>query len=342
MKVGVFDHMDRSQAPLDRLYADRLRLVEAYDRGGFYGYHVAEHHATPLGVAPSPGVWLAAIAQRTQRLRFGPLVYLLPLYHPIKLLEEICMLDQISGGRFMLGVGRGISPIELCYYGLDPDQAPAMYAEALEVILRGMTSTVLNFEGKYYQYRDVPMEMTPFQTPHPPLWYGLGRAEAIPWAAKNRVNIVGNLPGAGMRVLTDRYRAAWDEIGNDPADIPLMGVGRHVVVAETQKEALEIARRGYDKWRASFLKLWIEHNTMPVAHAIFPERYEDAEAQGRAIAGTPDKVRDFLQQAIDEAGLNYILCRFAFGDITGDEALNSIELFTRHVMPDITAHQEIV
>jgi alkanesulfonate monooxygenase SsuD/methylene tetrahydromethanopterin reductase-like flavin-dependent oxidoreductase (luciferase family) len=342
MKVGVFDHMDRSQAPLDRLYADRLRLVEAYDRGGFYGYHVAEHHATPLGVAPSPGVWLAAIAQRTQRLRFGPLVYLLPLYHPIKLLEEICMLDQISGGRFMLGVGRGISPIELRYYGLDPDQAPAMYAEALEVILRGMTSTVLNFEGKYYQYRDVPMEMTPFQTPHPPLWYGLGRAEAIPWAAKNRVNIVGNLPGAGMRVLTDRYRAAWDEIGNDPADIPLMGVGRHVVVAETQKEALEIARRGYDKWRASFLKLWIEHNTMPVAHAIFPERYEDAEAQGRAIAGTPDKVRDFLQQAIDEAGLNYILCRFAFGDITGDEALNSIELFTRHVMPDITAHQEIV
>ena len=107
--------------PLDRFYADRLRLVEAYDRAGFYGYHVAEHHATPLGVAPSPGVWLAAVAQRTKRLRFGPLVYLLPLYHPLKLLEEICMLDQMSGGRMLLGVGRGISPIELRYYGIDPD-----------------------------------------------------------------------------------------------------------------------------------------------------------------------------------------------------------------------------
>ena len=159
MKLGVFDHMDRGLAPLDELYEERLKLVEAYDRAGFHGYHVAEHHATPLGVAPCPGVWLAAVAQRTQRLRFGPLVYLLPLYHPIKLLEEICMLDQISRGRFLLGVGRGISPIELRYYGLDPDETPAMYAEALEVIQRGMTSPVLNFSGKYYNYRDVPMEL---------------------------------------------------------------------------------------------------------------------------------------------------------------------------------------
>ncbi|MGD0107894.1 MAG: LLM class flavin-dependent oxidoreductase [Rhodopila sp.] len=267
MKLGVFDHVDRGLAPLDRFFEERLKLAEAYDRAGFYGYHVAEHHATPLGVAPSPGVWLAAITQRTKRLRFGPLVYLLPLYHPIKLLEEICMLDQISGGRLLLGVGRGISPIELRYYGIDPDQAPAMYAEALEVLLRGMTKPFLNFEGKYYRYRDVPMELTPFQKPYPPLWYGLGRAEAIPWAAENSVNIVGNLPGAGMRALTDRYRAEWDALGRDPAELPL---------------------------------------------------------------------------TIDDAGLNYLLCRLAFGDITGDESLNSIELFTRHVMPDITAHQEAV
>jgi alkanesulfonate monooxygenase SsuD/methylene tetrahydromethanopterin reductase-like flavin-dependent oxidoreductase (luciferase family) len=79
---------------------------------------------------------------------------------------------------------------------------------------------------------------------------------------------------------------------------------------------------------------------MPSPHAVFPERYEDAEAQGRAVAGTPDKVRDFLQRAIDEAGLNYMLCRFAFGDISGDEALNSIDLFTRKVMPDMIAHRE--
>jgi alkanesulfonate monooxygenase SsuD/methylene tetrahydromethanopterin reductase-like flavin-dependent oxidoreductase (luciferase family) len=341
MQFGVFDHMDRAAVPLDRFYADRLRLVEVYDRAGFYGYHVAEHHATPLGVAPSPGVWLAAVAQHTKRLRFGPLVYLLPLYHPLKLLEEICMLDQLSGGRMLLGVGRGISPIELRYYGIDPDVAPAMYAEALEVILRGMTCTELSFEGTYYRYTAVPMELAPLQRPHPPLWYGIGRPDAVPWAAERRVNVVANLGGKGMRSITDRYRAEWSALGHPADELPLMGVSRHIVIAETRKEALEIARRGYHKWRDSFLVLWRKHNMqLPNPNALFPEQFEEAEAQGRAVAGTPDHVREFIQTSIDEGGLNYLLCRFAFGDITCDEALQSVELFTRHVQPAITPAPE--
>ena len=342
MQFGVFDHMDRSAVPLDRFYTDRLRLMEEYDRCGFYGYHVAEHHATPLGVAPSPGVWLAAVAAHTKQLRFGPLVYLLPLYHPLKLLEEICMLDQMSGGRMMLGVGRGISPIELRYYGIDPDAAPAMYAEALEVILRGMTCKELTFQGTHYNYDKVPMELAPFQRPHPPLWYGIGRPDAVPWAARNRVNVVGNLGGPAMRAITNRYRAEWAALDKPPHDLPLMGVGRHIVIAETRKEALEIAKRGYHKWRESFLVLWHKHNMLPSPYAIFPEQFEEAEAQGRAVAGTAEHVRAFVQQTIDDGGLNYLLCRFAFGDITRDEALQSAQLFTRHVMPAITDVREPV
>lgn len=336
MQFGIFDHMDRSQTPLDRFYADRLRLIEAYDAEGFYGYHVAEHHATPLGVAPAPGVWLAAVAQHTRRLRFGPLVYLLPLYHPLKLLEEICMLDQMSGGRMLLGVGRGISPIELGYYGIDPATAPAMYAEALEVILRGMTSKELSFEGKHYRYDKVPMELEPYQKPHPPLWYGIGRPDGVPWAAERRVNVVANLSGEKMRAITDRYRAEWKALGRAADELPLMGVSRHIVIAETRKEALEIAKRGYRKWRDSFLVLWRKHNMdLPNPNALFPEQFEEAEQEGRAIAGTAEQVREFLQTSIDEGGLNYLLCRFAFGDITTDEALQSVELFARDVRPQL-------
>src|SRR5262249_41676050 len=119
MKFGVFDHMDDAGGPLGQLYADRLELVEAYDRSGSYGYHLAEHHSTPLGCAASPGLFLAAMTQRTKTLRFGPLVYLLPFYHPLRLIEEICMLDQMSGGRLELGIGRGVSPFETRAYGLD-------------------------------------------------------------------------------------------------------------------------------------------------------------------------------------------------------------------------------
>lgn len=335
MRFGVFDHVDRHAGePLGAFYADRLALVEAYDRAGFYGYHVAEHHATPLGMAPSPSVYLSAVAQRTQRLRFGPLVYTLPLYHPIRLLDEICMLDQMSGGRLLLGVGRGISPIELRHWGLDPDAAPAMYAEVLELILRGLQTRSLSFEGRYYRFRDFPVELEPAQKPHPPLWYGLGRPEAIEWCVRNRVNIVTNLPPAATRAITDRYRADWAAAGEPPDMLPMIGFGRHMVVAGTEAEAYEIARRGYRRWRESFLHLWLKDGTMlPSPSALFPETFEEAEDQGRAVAGTPEKVRAVLARMIEEGGINYLLCRFAFGDIARDEALQSIRLFTAEVMP---------
>src|ERR1700720_4799655 len=137
MEFGVFDHLDRYGGALADYYEDRLKIAEAYDRAGFYAYHLAEHHATPLGMAPSPSVFLAAVAQRTTRLRFGPMVYALPLYHPLRMIEEICMLDQLSGGRLDIGFGRGASPVELRFFGEDPEEAQSTYAEALELIRRG-------------------------------------------------------------------------------------------------------------------------------------------------------------------------------------------------------------
>src|SRR3954449_8290586 len=123
MKFGVFDHLDRNDLPLADYYESRLQIVESYDRFGFHAYHPAEHHSTPIGEVPSPSVFLSAVAQRTKALRFGPLVYALPLYHPLRMIEEICMLDQMSAGRLEIGFGRGSVPAELIYYGQSPDQA---------------------------------------------------------------------------------------------------------------------------------------------------------------------------------------------------------------------------
>src|ERR1700733_3874433 len=151
MKFGVFDHLDRDNQPLGDYYRARLEIIEAYDRLGFHAYHVAEHHSTPLGMAPSPSVFLSAVAQRTRRLRFGPMVYALPLYHPLRMIEEICMLDQMSGGRLEIGFGRGSSPTELIYYGQNPEDAQAIYAEALELVVKGLTQRSLTFHGKFFQ-----------------------------------------------------------------------------------------------------------------------------------------------------------------------------------------------
>ncbi len=96
-----------------------------------------------------------------------------------------------------------------------------------------------------------PSELEPLQRPHPPLWYGTAREDGIPWAARNRVHVVANLPPALMRPMTARFRAEWAALGHAPEDMPWIGVSRHVVIAETDREALEIARRGYLLWRES-------------------------------------------------------------------------------------------
>src|SRR6185437_11475755 len=248
IEIGVFDHLDRGAVPLGEHYESRLTLAEAYDRLGIRTYHVAEHHATPLGMAPSPSVFLAAVAQRTRRMRFGPLVYTLSLYHPLRLVEEICMLDQMSRGRFELGIGRGISPYEVGYYGVDPAKAQAIYIEALGVILAGLKSKTLDHTGEFFRFNDVPVVLEPVQRPHPPLWYGLARPEGLPWVVANRVNIVCNGPPALVRQVTDGYRRDWAAARHAADTLPLMGMTRTIVVADSDADALAIARRAHKRW----------------------------------------------------------------------------------------------
>ena len=202
MKFGIFDHLDRSDLSLKDYYEARLKLIEAYDQAGFYAYHVAEHHSTPLGMAPSPSVFLAAVAQRTRRIRFGPLVYALPLYHPIRLIEEICMLDQISGGRLEIGFGRGASSTETSFYGLDPAKAQQIYAEGLELVIQGLSKRMLNFRGDFFSFENVPMELEPLQKPHPPIWYGVHSVDSAERAARKGLHVVSLDPPLETRSLS--------------------------------------------------------------------------------------------------------------------------------------------
>ena len=119
---GIFDWVEWDENAPSQIFDDRLSLVEYADQQDFFCYHVAEHHTTPLSVAPSPGMYLSAVAQRTSRIRMGPLVYLLPLYNPLRLIQEVCMLDHLSHGRLELGVGRGIVPYEVARFGVDPEE----------------------------------------------------------------------------------------------------------------------------------------------------------------------------------------------------------------------------
>jgi alkanesulfonate monooxygenase SsuD/methylene tetrahydromethanopterin reductase-like flavin-dependent oxidoreductase (luciferase family) len=332
MDFGIFDHLDRNDLPLHEYYDERLKIVEAYDNLGFHAYHLAEHHATPLGMASSPSVFLAAVAQRTRRLRFGALVYALPLHHPLRLIEEICMLDHLSGGRVDMGFGRGSAPIELEYYGANPADATEIYTEAVDLIMCGFTQKVLDYSGKRFSFAGVPMEIAPLQQPHPPIWYGVHAPDSAERAARRALNTVSLDPPAETRASTERYRATWGQLHPGRA-LPKLGLGRFIVVAPDDAEALRIARRAYPRWHASFTYLFRRHGRSQMHPR--PGDFDTLIQRAQGIAGSPATVAAFLNSQLAETGCNYVVGQFCFGDLTLAETLRSVELFASEVMPAV-------
>lgn len=329
MDFGVFDHLDRTGADLPGQYARRLELAALYDQLGFYAYHLAEHHSTPLGLSPSPSVFLSSVIQRTRCLRVGPLVYLLPLYHPLRLLEEICMLDNLSNGRMQLGVGRGISPIELGYYGQTSDQAKDVYEENLRILLAGFANEMLTYEGRFSTFEKVPMSIRPVQQPHPPIWMGISSEESAAFAGKAGYNIVALMPGAAMRSRVEAYRAAR---GNGP--MGKVGISYLVVVGDDDNSAMSAASAAYTTWHRSFHYLYRLHGRQPVQRA-WPKTFAGLVEAERAIAGSPQTVIDFMRRQVDASGINYIVSQLMFGDLPHETAKRSIELYAREVIPGL-------
>jgi alkanesulfonate monooxygenase SsuD/methylene tetrahydromethanopterin reductase-like flavin-dependent oxidoreductase (luciferase family) len=327
MKFGIFDHIDANGMAIGEQYSQRLRLVELYEKLGFYCYHLTEHHATDLGMASSPSVFLAAASQHTTTIKLGTLVYLLPLHHPVRLLEEIGMLDQLTGGRFQLGVGRGGQPAEHSRFGLAEEDLGPMFEEGLDILMQGLTGELKAHKGTYYDLPEVPLRIHPVQKPHPPLWYGTASSHRNAWAAEHDVNLLCLIPNARSREVFDDYRAKLAARGKAE---PFIGLARQLIVAPTDAEAERIAERAWKPFAKSFNWL-VEYLGRP----IFPiaQTFSGAVDMGLAFAGSPASVRDFVARARDEAQANYLALEIAFGDISEEEAGQTARLFAGEVMP---------
>jgi alkanesulfonate monooxygenase SsuD/methylene tetrahydromethanopterin reductase-like flavin-dependent oxidoreductase (luciferase family) len=242
------------------------------------------------------------------------------------------MLDHLSSGRLDVGIGRGASPHELEHFGIDPEQAPAMYVEAFAVIRRSLTQPEVNFKGKYFNFANVPIEMKPAQLPHPPFFYAVPVPEGAVWPAQNGINIVCGGPVPKVREISDRYRAEWAAAGNAPESVPLIGINRFVLAADTDKEAMEIGRRAWPVFYRSFMKLWKKHGTTP-RYARVPDDFETAVNNGGAIVGSPGSIRDAVRSVAEEAGVSCFNAQFSFGDLTHEEVMHSAGIFAREVIP---------
>lgn len=331
MHYGIFDHLERrSDVGLAQQYEERLQLVEFADRAGFYGYHVAEHHHSPLCLAPNQSVYLAAVAQRTVRLRLGSLVYVLPLHHPVRLIEEVCMVDQLSDGRMQIGVGPGVlGGIEFRMWGGEGSESRERFEETLEVLRRGLQSEFLTYHGKYFDYDDLWMELRPRQAPHPPFWYA-GNAES---AARRGMNFIGGGPISAIARSVERYKALWHEAAGEretgrPAE-PLYGGMQHVYIAESDEAAHERVAAAWKAYRGHFPK---PHSGGSETISTPPPSGGPAPEAPAVVCGSAETVRRYVQAYCERSGANYFVAAFQWGDLTHREALHSMTLFATEVM----------
>jgi alkanesulfonate monooxygenase SsuD/methylene tetrahydromethanopterin reductase-like flavin-dependent oxidoreductase (luciferase family) len=334
MKFGIFDQNDWSGLRVADQYQMKFELASLYEAAGFYIYQVSEHHGTPLSTAPSPSVFLAALSQRTSKLRLGPLVYLLPAYEPLRLIEEIAMLDHLSQGRFEFGVGRGASPHEMEFFGIAAEDMQPMYVEALEIIRTALATGSLHHGGRYWRYHSIDLSITPLQKPYPPMWVAVGSAESAQWAAQHDMNVVFGGPAERARATFEHYAQERSKMaqGGAPHDL-LMGLNRHILVADTDDAARAIGRRAWDKFYASFIKLWRRYGTEPGNR--LPPEFDAVVSSGFAVVGSAETVRHTLVRQVEISGANFVGGNFVFGDMSFDEASRSIRLFAEHVMPTL-------
>jgi alkanesulfonate monooxygenase SsuD/methylene tetrahydromethanopterin reductase-like flavin-dependent oxidoreductase (luciferase family) len=333
MRFGIFDHCERAlDRPAEVTYEERIKLVQAAEDAGFFAYHLAEHHGTPLSLAPSPNLFLAALAQRTSKIRLSALVYLLPLYDPYRLAQEICMLDGLSNGRLDIGIGRGANPIELSFFGLDPVSARDRFDEAFELLMQGLRDAHLDHSGQFYSVANAPVEVRPVQQPYPPIWYpSAGLSPSLAWAAGEGYNTIVNGPlskcADGVKMFRDNFKPG--PFGNDPK----IGVTRYVFIADTEEEAFRVGEPAFQYHINNILKLARDRNITARPPIIPPEDLRTAMREGWAVVGSPDMVREQLGAIFDQVDNNYFVFAPMMAQLSLEWGIRAVTLFRDEIMP---------
>jgi alkanesulfonate monooxygenase SsuD/methylene tetrahydromethanopterin reductase-like flavin-dependent oxidoreductase (luciferase family) len=352
-----------------RSYAQHLAVWEEMDRLGYDGVGLNEHHTTPHGLMNSPNVMAAAAAQRTQRLKFFILGNLLPLHNPLRIAEELAMVDLMSRGRILAGFARGV-PREYKVYDVPMAKSRARFDEALDIILKAWTEDVFSYEGEFWSYRNIALWPRPFQRPHPPVWLPFtGSRETIERAAAGNFGAVVHQTHRGVTEDIIGYFAKSLESHGQRLNPDQLCLFTDAWVAES-------AGRALDEYAPYFLYfnqvLWHHGSSAPgqsvnpaasgyIAETSYdyvrPEHrahvaldrekirqtnradVEARVANGDLAFGSPEEVIERLIASAEHLGANSLLLNMNLGALPHDMHLEQVRRFARDVLPALQAHQ---
>ena len=303
---------------LPTVYQRALERIEIMDQNGYDAVWLTEHHFTDYSVCPSIPVIGTYAAAKTTNLRIGTGVCLAGFYHPLRLAEEIALLDTLSGGRVYWGAGRGFDKNEFAAFGVPIEESHARFRETVDIVLKAWTDERLTYDGKFYKFDNVEVLPKPAQRPHPPVWMAASSPGAIEWAASLGHSILMD-PHSTHAELGAKWLSYKETLEKHGYSIEgkMTPMARLLAVSSTKEKAAEIARRGA-KW---------------LVDAYVPrEMYGDGDPVQRyvdevVIHGTPERVVDELNRLQEEIHLDYI--------IGAPLSHESFVQFTDYIMPRV-------
>jgi alkanesulfonate monooxygenase SsuD/methylene tetrahydromethanopterin reductase-like flavin-dependent oxidoreductase (luciferase family) len=357
-------HFDAATA--ERTYEEHLDAWEALDRFGYDGVGFNEHHCSPYGLMNSPNLMAASAAQRTKNLKL--LIYgnLLPVHQPLRLAEELAMLDCLSKGRLISGFARGI-PREYQVHNVPLAESRARFEEAYDIITRAWTEEVFSYKGQFWSYHNVALWPRPVQQPHPPIWMPIvGSQESIEFAAAHNIPItpgLGRARGlrddiirfyatclakAGHRITPDHLSLGITAYVADSKAQALREYGPHILYfnrtlfshgnfteVEKQRETGYASAASTDYVRPENLRA-AQNLRSEFRNLTMPQLEEQAE---HMPLGTADEVAERIIDAAESAGANQVQIAMNRGCLPHDLFMNQIERFAREVLPRLQAHE---
>ncbi len=319
MKFGVLQFFSWTRRiPLEEVYARAFDRIAIMDEGGYDAVWLAEHHFNTYSVCPSVTLMGTHIAARTKNLRIGTAITLSAFYHPLRLAEELAMLDMFSGGRLNWGAGRGFDPIEFKAFNVPVEESADRFRECVDIVQEAWKGGRFSFHGTYWDFDDIEVLPTPVQKPQPPVWLAATSPEAIRRAAGDGYTILMDPHASHVEIGRKRllYKEALEAAGHslEGRDIP---TARLIALGETEEEATETARSGAQWMVGAYVKGQRGDGIDPV------QRYVDEVV----ISGTPASVVDKLQGMKAEYGLDYLMA--------APLSHKSFLLFTEQVLPKL-------
>ncbi len=308
-----------------------LEEVQYAEQLGFDSAWLEEHHGVHNHYWPSPLVALAGIATRTERILLGTDIIVLPFYHPVRIAEDVAMLDSMSQGRFILGAAIGYRPEEFALYQVGMEKRGAAYAEAIALIRQLWTQAAVTFQGKHYQVESGKIEPRPDNPP--PIWLGGWGDLSLKRAATLGDAWVPG-PTAGLDKLLAAqavYRAGLQAAGKDSHAVPTP-LTREVVIGETDEQACEMAERHLlINYRDEYGGGW-EHPLIGKEDAA-PVNQLSSLSNDRFIIGSPETCIRQIQRFVDTFGVDHLICRLYFAGMPHDYLMRELELIARYVIP---------